>query len=103
MVWIFYEDGKQERVAAEMMGENGLLMPYSVFRTIKTTLVNAEDSLLPAGGTKVGIAEGSSNTKQHTRQIGLANETVRQLTMCIYFIICQCRKFSINFIITTNR
>ena len=82
--YIFYEDGKQERVAAEMMGENGLLMPYSVFRTIKTTLVNAEDSLLPAGGTKVGIAEGSSNTKQHTRQIGLANETVRQLTMCNY-------------------
>lgn len=82
--YIFYEDGTEERVAAEMMGENGLLMPYSVFNTIKSTLVNGEDSTLAAGGTKTGIAEGSSNTKQHTRQIGMANQTVRQITMCNY-------------------
>ena len=85
--YIFYEDGTEERVANEMMSEQGLVMPYTQFRTIKSTINFDQDVSVAAdkgGGSSVNITEGSSNTIETTRQIGLSNEIVRQLVMQQY-------------------
>lgn len=83
--YIFYEDGKEEAVAQQMMSEAGLVMPYTQFRTIKTTINSAADSSASNGvGTSVSVASGSSATIEATRQIGLANEIVRQVTYQTY-------------------
>ena len=71
--YIFYEDGKAEQVAAQMMSQGGLTMPYTQFRTIKSTLPANLNS-----GNSVGISEGSSSDKTFTRQIGLANEVYEE-------------------------
>ena len=83
--YIFYEDGKEEAVAQQMMSEAGLVMPYTQFRTIKTTINSAADSSATNGtGTSVSVASGSSATIEATRQIGLANEIVRQVVYQTY-------------------
>ena len=82
--YIFYEDGTEERVANEMMGESGLVMPYTQFRTIKSTINANQDLAGQGGGNFVDIADGSSNTIEVTRQIGLSNEIVRQVTIQQY-------------------
>ena len=44
--YVFYEDGTEQRVAAEMMSERGLLMPYTQFRTIKQRLILTKFGLI---------------------------------------------------------
>ena len=77
--YIFYEDGREQQVAAQMMSQSGLVMPYTQFRTIKSTVAANADS-----GNTVNIAEGSSSLLEFTRQIGLANEIVRQVSYQMY-------------------
>tara|TARA_R100001594_G_scaffold145382_1_gene195489 strand:- start:929 stop:2902 length:1974 start_codon:yes stop_codon:yes gene_type:complete len=71
--YIFYEDGKPEMIAKQMMSEQGLAMTYTQFRNVNTTL--------NAGITnQTDIADGAKEEKEFTRQVGLANEVVRQMS-----------------------
>ena len=71
--YIFYEDGKQEMVAKQMMSEQGLAMTYTQFRNVNCTL-NSNLSQCSS------VADGASSEEKYTRQVGLANEIVRQMT-----------------------
>ena len=69
---IFYEDGRAERDAKEMM-TSGINMVYTEFRNVKTTLVQEE----PA-------SYGTANEAEHVRLIGFSNEVLRSLLMSHY-------------------
>ena len=69
---IFYEDGREERDAKEMM-TNGINMVYTEFRNVKTTLTQEEP-------TSYGVA----NEAEHVRLIGFSNEVLRTLLMSHY-------------------
>ena len=71
--YIFYEDGKTQAVAKQMMSEQGLQMTYTQYRNVNTTL-NSGITL------STDVAEGTATEVSFTRQVGLANEVVRQLT-----------------------
>jgi len=68
--YIYYEDGTEEAKRKAMMSATGLQMPYTIYRNLTTTL--------PAPATP---AVGTSSSVKFSRQVGLANEVVRQLTM----------------------
>ena len=69
---IFYEDGRAERDAKEMM-TSGINMIYTEFRNVKTTLTQEEP-----------IAYGVANEAEHVRLIGFSNEVLRSLLMQHY-------------------
>ncbi len=69
---IFYEDGRAERDAKEMM-TNGINMIYTEFRNVKTTLKQENP-------TSYGVA----NEAIHVRLIGFSNEVLRSLLMSHY-------------------
>ena len=69
---IFYEDGREERDAKEMM-TSGINMVYTEFRNVKTTLVQEDP-------TSYGVA----NEAEHVRLIGFSNEVLRTLLMSHY-------------------
>ena len=69
---IFYEDGRAERDAKEMMTQ-GINMIYTEFRNVKTTLTQEEPS-----------AYGVANEAEHVRLIGFSNEVLRSLLMSHY-------------------
>lgn len=69
---IFYEDGRAERDAKEMM-TSGINMIYTEFRNVKTTLTQEEPT-----------AYGVANEAEHVRLIGFSNEVLRSLLMQHY-------------------
>ena len=69
---IFYEDGRAERDAKEMM-TSGINMIYTEFRNVKTTLSQEN----PTG-------YGVANEAEHVRLIGFSNEVLRSLLMSHY-------------------
>lgn len=69
--YIYYEDGTEENRRKKMMSASGLQMPYTLFRNITTTLPK------PTSTPEVG----KSSQVAFSRQVGLANEVVRQLTL----------------------
>ncbi len=69
---IFYEDGREERDAKEMM-TSGINMVYTEFRNVKTTLVQEEPT-----------SYGTANEAEHVRLIGFSNEVLRTLLMSHY-------------------
>ena len=69
---IFYEDGRAERDAKEMMTQ-GINMIYTEFRNVKTTLTQEEPT-----------AYGVANEAEHVRLIGFSNEVLRTLLMSHY-------------------
>jgi len=69
---IFYEDGRAEADAKEMM-TSGINMIYSEFRNVKTTLVQENPT-----------SYGTATESQHVRLIGFSNEVLRSLLMSHY-------------------
>lgn len=69
---IFYEDGRAERDAKEMM-TSGINMIYTEFRNVKTTLTQEDPT-----------AYGVASEAQHVRLIGFSNEVLRSLLMQHY-------------------
>ena len=70
---IFYEDGRAEQDAKEMMS-GGINMIYTEFRNVKTTLHQENDP----------TAYGSAVDNEHVRLIGFSNEVLRSLLMSHY-------------------
>lgn len=70
---IFYEDGRAEQDAKEMMS-GGINMIYTEFRNVKTTLHQENDP----------SAYGSAVENEHVRLIGFSNEVLRSLLMSHY-------------------
>lgn len=65
---IFYEDGRMERDAEEMMSGEGLVRVYTQFRNVKSSV------------TGVNNIDAAGNTKSETvRLMGLSNEVMRSL------------------------
>ena len=70
--YVYYMDGTEQQKRQQMNSASGLQMPYTVYRNVQTTLPKPSDSLQPT--------EGNSQSVKFSRQIGLANEVVRQMT-----------------------
>ena len=65
---IFYEDGRMERDAEEMMSGEGLVRVYTQFRNVQSTVTGAND------------IDANGNQKTETvRLMGLSNEVMRSL------------------------
>tara|TARA_R110001592_G_scaffold181311_2_gene424027 strand:- start:660 stop:3191 length:2532 start_codon:yes stop_codon:yes gene_type:complete len=72
---VHYEDGRMENDAKKMMGE-GLQMIYGELRNVETTLTS--NTQYPATSNPTSA---SSAAAEHTRQIGLSNEVLRDIVI----------------------
>ena len=70
--YVYYMDGTEQAKRQQMNSASGLQMPYTVYRNVQTTLPKPSDALQPA--------VGNSQKVKFSRQVGLANEVVRQMT-----------------------
>ena len=70
--YVYYMDGTEQAKQQQMNSASGLQMPYTVYRNVQTTLPKPSDALQPS--------VGNSQKVKFSRQVGLANEVVRQIT-----------------------